>query len=389
LLSTDTRRHGPGAIGRLARLALAGSLAAGWCAAQQQPAPATPAAGSGELRLGLVDRADDPLAASRRRGAQLAVEAANAVGGVGGRPVALRVAEAAGAWSTAADRARELVHTDGCLALLTPEDAEVAHLIAQLATRSQVPTVSLSSASALTRVPVPWLVRAVPDERAQLEALLDALPADTVGSTPRTVAALVPAGRAGRGIRHDLEVVAARRALRVDPLVAVEGAPDRAALDALAARGEGPLLVWLDGEAASLALDALAGRGWRGPVLLPWDASSPCGLDARAVSLLPPDGGDGPAAAFARAYRARFGAAPDASAAAAHDATALLVEALRRAGTDRTAVRDWLLDAHARPGATGTIRFDASGNRVARWDVASAAPRDTPTTIDQDTTPGN
>jgi len=98
---------------RALRLVAAWSLATCVCgAAQLTQAAGTPAA---EIRIGIVDGLSDDSSGSRRRGAELAVRAANLRGGVGGVPVALRAAEIADTWSNAADRARELVYSDGCV----------------------------------------------------------------------------------------------------------------------------------------------------------------------------------------------------------------------------------------------------------------------------------
>jgi len=245
-------------------------------------------------------------------------------------------------------------------------------------TRVQVPLISLSSASSLTRVPVPWLVRAVPDTRAQLEALFSALSPSSGQPTAVSIPALVPSGRAGRGTLQDLDVVTTRLGLRFGPVIEVEAPLGPASLDALDEQvpsRDRPIVVWLADDAARDALEQLVARGWTGEVLLPWQVSPHTGLRCLRVSLLDPRGADADTTEFVRAHRQAFGTDPDAAAAAAHDAAALLIEAVRQVGTDRTAIRAWLADSVTQLGPTGPMQFDATGNRVAAWSVPDARAR--------------
>lgn len=63
------------------------------------------------------------------------------------------------------------------------------------------------------------------------------------------------------------------------------------------------------------------------------------------------------------AYRAKYGATPDALAVLAYDASRLLADAIRRAGsTDPEKLRDALAATRKFPGATGTITIDENRN---------------------------
>jgi branched-chain amino acid transport system substrate-binding protein len=72
---------------------------------------------------------------------------------------------------------------------------------------------------------------------------------------------------------------------------------------------------------------------------------------------------------FVTAFVARYRAEPDAYAALAYDAARVVLQAIAAAGTDRSAIRDYLASMNAREalhGATGTIRFAASGDPLAK-----------------------
>jgi branched-chain amino acid transport system substrate-binding protein len=66
---------------------------------------------------------------------------------------------------------------------------------------------------------------------------------------------------------------------------------------------------------------------------------------------------------FVRKYKAKYGAAPDALATLAYDATRIMLEAIRRAGTDKPdAVRDAMAKITDFPTVSGKISFDKNGN---------------------------
>lgn len=72
---------------------------------------------------------------------------------------------------------------------------------------------------------------------------------------------------------------------------------------------------------------------------------------------------------FVKAFRKKYGITPDGNAALAYDATRLMVDAVRRSGTDRRKVRDYLAnlrDGDGFPGATGTLKFDTSGDPLGK-----------------------
>ena len=87
------------------------------------------------------------------------------------------------------------------------------------------------------------------------------------------------------------------------------------------------------------------------------------GLEAAEGVLFPLlfDPGSPGAAAFARAYEARWGSPPDFLAAHAHDGMRLLIDAVRRAGPNRALIRDALSALAPWSGVTGTVSWDATG----------------------------
>lgn len=330
-------------------------------------APRSEGRPAGALSLGMVVAPDDAHLKSRIRGASLAIDQINAGGGCRGEPLRLLRGRVKGPWSSAAETARDMLFDAGCVALITPPDRAVSHLMEQMAFRGHVPLVSLSSAPSLTRAPIPWAVRIVPDQRAEMEALIGALE-----ERPRTsIPAVIPSGKEGERIRKDLVAVGSRCGVVFDPVIEMERSSGLERLTPLRGEEAGPLVLWLTGERAVDALGSIASSGWKGPVLLPREyfegggkgAVPTDGPPCLAVRIFRPDGEEGAVARFVSAYREAFGVEPDEAAASAYDAVSVIAEAIRRTGTDRGAIRDWLATLDAYKGVTGKIRFDGTGNR--------------------------
>jgi ABC-type branched-subunit amino acid transport system substrate-binding protein len=282
------------------------------------------------VRIGLLLPADPALARETSRGAGMAVRALRAAG------VDVTVVERRmqGPWGSEAGEFVRLVYEDGVSALVTGPDRASSHLAAQVAAKARVPVVVGSGASALTRIPLPWIVRVVHGERATLAALLEAVPSRPADGF---LAAFVDPGSEGERLAGEIRG-ASRRAGWGDPrfgepsgrcsvaLVAASPARGGAAVRALRSAGFRGTLLLLPGPGEREALIGEAGGGAEGAIL--------------------PRPGDPAAAAF--------------------DAILLLARA--HLGADRTPeeVRAALLSAPPFPGLTGRIEFDETGDRRGR-----------------------
>ena len=107
-----------------------------------------------------------------------------------------------------------------------------------------------------------------------------------------------------------------------------------------------------------LAAELVGGDGWSGIVA--------AGAAVDGVTLGAPFSADSPreqAKKFVAAFKARWNSAPDGFAACAYDAVMLAASAIREAGTDRKAIRDWLADMKQPfEGATGRFQLGANGD---------------------------
>jgi branched-chain amino acid transport system substrate-binding protein len=66
---------------------------------------------------------------------------------------------------------------------------------------------------------------------------------------------------------------------------------------------------------------------------------------------------------FSEAYQNKFGSTPNALASYAYDGMSVIIEAIKKTGTDRENIQKSISSLHYE-GVTGSIRFDSKGNRV-------------------------
>jgi ABC-type branched-subunit amino acid transport system substrate-binding protein len=321
--------------------------------------------GRDEVVVGVLLPADAGDRREMERGAAIAAAESESAAGPRVRVVARAAPRA---WGAESDVAAKLLYDDDACGIVAPPDRTASHLAAQFAAKARAPVATLSTARALTRVPLPWVVRVVPDETATLAALLAAVPPR---KGRRVLVAFVAQGREGDRVAETVARAAA--AAGFDLLPAVRPYPSGAG------RGEGVASAVAGGADAALlaagatdgaaALRDLRAAGWRGTALAgPSETAAIVAAagDAAEGLVLPRlfDPAATPAArAFREAYVARFSEEPGAVAAAARDGVLLVARASKARGGTNEDARAALLAVPPLDGATGRIAFDSSGDR--------------------------
>jgi ABC-type branched-subunit amino acid transport system substrate-binding protein len=314
--------------------------------------------------LGLLLPPEEPAARSVHQGVLAAVAEANESGNAG---VRLAVRGRQGPWGSDAAEAARLVMDDGATALLAPPDGAASHLVLQVSGRTGVPVASLCPDASVTRTALTWMVRVVPSNMDEAHAIFQRC------AKSRWLA-FVPAGRAGREAANDLKGAAGKRRVIAKSVETAEPVPDAAAVRALlsSVHPDGVLL-WLDPVPAGRLARSLRAAGFAGTIAGPLRlASSAFAAEAGAAAeglfvpgLAAPR--DGARSAFERTYRVLFGTDPDAPAAFAHDAAALLIGVVRKSGA--AGARGAFPLSKPVRGASGLLTFDSRGNRVVALEV--------------------
>lgn len=326
------------------------------------------------LTIGVCGGLTGPAAAygvSVRRGAELAARQLTEEGGVRGLPVRLVVVDDENRETLTSERVAALTYDDECAAILGTTDSGCTHVAARLALKSHVPLVmTVATDPSLTRLGNAWVFRNLADDRIQGRRLVEFIAGNR--GLRRIFVAHVDT-RYGRGGAAVIELAARSAGAAVLRRSAFQsGQRDFGPLVAeIRSSGADAIVIWgLYAEGAELLKQLRAG-GVGLPVFGPDGLTSPAFLELAgtaaegAVLTYPFDdtaASDPVVASFVAAYRAQWGSVPDSFAAHAFDAVHLVAEAARRAGPDRTAIRDELARIRDFHGVTGVFSFDATGN---------------------------
>lgn len=261
-------------------------------------------------------------------------------------------------WTGGAAKVVRLAYSERVVALLGGIDGASTHLAEQVVTKALLPLVDPASTDRTVNAAfVPWVFSLMPDDRALMGAL-----AASLASGPDRDSFVLVAATDHDSRRMKAELLAALERYRVRPLRIADFHAGRAA-----AAGELPAAraaIILAGPADSAGFVRHARRGIRiygGPAMGSRTFLRLAGEAAEGARFANPLGESERAAAFRQAFERRFGEPPDAAAYHAFDAAEILIAAVRRAGGDRTAVREALRELSPWAGVSGPIRWDKLG----------------------------
>lgn len=323
---------------------------------------------AGEVRFGMAGPFGEGFGLANRRGVELAVDEINKAGGIDGRPLAIRFEDDRGDGARAAAVAQGFVDDATISAVIGHVSSGAMVAAAKVYDGNLAAVATTASSPALSGIS-PWVFRVISNDSANAVDL--ARFAQRLGR--RRAAILYENDSYGRGLADNFRRNFEGEVIGYDPIDA-DGGGAEIFIAWFAARQ--PDLIFVAGtERSGIALlrearrqglttQFLGGDGWTGVV------GDPAAAEGALVGApFTPFDPRPRAQQFVAAYRARFGADPDGNSALAYDATFLLAEAVRAAGRDRAAIRDWLAARTSeRPfeGVTGAIAFLPSGDPVGK-----------------------
>jgi branched-chain amino acid transport system substrate-binding protein len=310
---------------------------------------------------------------SALNGARMAIEEANAAGGVAGRRVELVVQDTRSDSAETDVVVRRLAREYNVHALVGEIVSSRSLAAARAAQSEGLPMLTPSATSPEVTSPGDFIFRSCYTDAFQ-GAAVARFAATNLGA--RRAAMLVQSDQ-----RYSQELAAFIREAfvrRGGEVVAVqeyrEGAADFSAqlVELSASR---PDVVFVPGyyleagllarQARALGLDApfVGGDGWDSPRLYEIGGQALAG-DFFSTHFSAEDP-DPQVQRFVADYRRLFGSAPDSFAATAYDAVRIVLGAIARAPTlERRAIRDALASTKDFPGVTGTVTFNAERNAV-------------------------
>lgn len=314
---------------------------------------------------------EEALGIMMMRGAQLAIDQANAAGGYRrlAIPFELVVRNDNALWGSSGNEIVRMAYDDQVWAILGSIDGANTHIAIRVALKAEVPWMNSGDLDpTFIETNIPWVFRCIGDDRQQNYIILDYL---FRKHDYRRIAIVRSSSRYGRfGVREirdgcrrlgrpvlvemaykggqeDFDMVLDRVA-EVQPEVIVHwgNGPDGARiLNAMRARGMDQLFIASD-RAVTDEFVQLAGQHAEGVVCgFPWNPESP------SPRLR----------AFREAFVAAYGTEPETYAAHAYDGMNMILWAIQEAGLNRAKIRDVLAYRDQPfPGVTGDIPLSAA-----------------------------
>ena len=331
----------------------------------------------GPVRIGLAGPMEASYGISVREGATLAVEEANARGGIGGRPIELVVQDDRGDEARAISVATTLVSDPAIIAVVGHVNSGTTRAAARIYNDESDPLLELSptATSAELSGAGRWTFRVCPTDLRHGPALATWARAQGL----ERAAVLYANDAYGRGMLESFAGAFRRaggRLVTTDPYLSqLLDSLDmlRPYLERAVAQGAQLFLIAGELDAGLPALRMLREMGFDGPVvggdgLLGLEAEAPDARDVYISTGFLPDQPGAEAQRFVAAFRERYGTLPTGDAALAYDAVNVVLRAATEAGASRAAVRDYVAGigstTAAFEGVTGSIAFDENGDAV-------------------------
>jgi branched-chain amino acid transport system substrate-binding protein len=307
------------------------------------------------------------------RGVELAVEQANAAGGIDGKPVRIIRRWAEDPWGAGSKEVIGMVFENRVWALIGGPDGKTTHVAQQVATKAHLPLIApVSSDPSLTHTRVPWIFRLPPDARAQAEVLV----VEGIGQRSlKRVGVVVSADHDGRTFA--VEAKTAMERAQIPPIFELVVEPDLPDPGILADRvrsfAPDGVVMRLRPASVRRMLAALQSVGVDCAVFLPWIpglrlVEFPTGYEGPVIEVLPFQLRQqcGPYLKLVRSGARSYGTKPTASMVYGFDAANLVIEALRRHAGGRVDLQQQLTELSGFWGASGPIRWDNGGGNTAK-----------------------
>lgn len=343
-------------------------------AGREKPEPT----GLSEIKIGFLGPLEGsvlvPQGIQMLQGATLAVEEANKRGGYKGIPFKILAHNDVGLWGAAANEVVKM-NDEKVWAFLGTIDDINSHVALRVALKVELFMVNTGDPDpTFTETRIPWTIRCISDDRQSSYALVNYIYRKKEHSR---VAVLRADNRYGRvGIMEFRDA-----ALRLGyPLVLEVRFADgetsfTTQIERIINSNPDAVVLWGNAKETALILKQMRKMGMQQPVYGSDRLVSPefleiAGSDAEGVvttSQYNPTLDIPALKAFNQNYYKRFDQEPDVFAAHAYDGMNILIEAIHKAGLNRTLIRDVLTDLktfQGYQGITGEIIFDASWNDI-------------------------
>jgi branched-chain amino acid transport system substrate-binding protein len=332
------------------------------------------ASDTGNIRIGVYADLSGPTSGSGqsvKNGSELAREEINQAGGINGRQLELIVVDDKGLPDQAAAAVAGLISQNQVHAVLGESAAASSLAAAPNAQQAKVPMITLSSADPKITQQGDYIFRV---------ASLDSLQGTEMGKyaannlKAKSAAILLEEGSDySNGLAQAFEQDFTKLGGQITAKQSYAPASQLFKEQLATISSANPDVIYIPGRSAAVGAIAkeakglgikavlLGADGWNNPQLLESGGNA---LDGSYLTgHFSADDPTQMVRTFTSTYKKRYGSSPDQTAALAYDATKLLADALKRAGTSGSAkLRDALAQTAKFAGVTGIITIDADRN---------------------------
>lgn len=325
-----------------------------------------------DIKLGLLlsyPPETDRISLSAYQGARLAISHANAGKGHRGRPFRLLVRNTEGLWGAGSKEAVKFVYDDEVSVIITSLDGRNAHLAEQVATKAHIVQIAARATDeTLSQAYVPWFFRLVPNDKQQANALIDEIYRQR---GHKKVSVLYEENYDYEMAAKTFEREAGKAGITVHTLGSFSDHEKLGNLSNIRDLSPEAIVIFSGFESARPVIEFLKDTGSNaelfGSLFMTMDGTISNNGSSAVEGMICVSSKfcfTTPGQSFKKAFQEQYGRMPDPAASYAYDAVSLAVTAIKKAGTEREAIRDTLAGMEYGGGVTGPIRFDENGNRT-------------------------
>ncbi len=307
----------------------------------------------------------DNLSREAFYGAQLAIEQANHESNPSNRIFEMVTLSTNGPWGSGSKRAVKLVYEDQVSGMVISLDGRNAHLAEQVITKARVALiVTRATDPTITKAFVPWVFRILPNDEQQAKLLVKEVYQSR--GFQNIFLLTIDSYDANGGAQAFLKAAKANH-FPSPTQISVNLGNELAPLGKKIRDGHPDALVFfgLPAEAQKFMVKAQPDVPVFGPISLLYDdtftESAP--VSGKKLYVIEPgfmltEKGK----FFQQSFKERYGFLPGAIAANAYEGMKMMLEAISKNGSDRDAIREFLLNVRDYQGINGVINFDENGN---------------------------
>lgn len=300
-------------------------------------------------------------------GKQMAIEEVNAKGGILGKKIELFSEDDASQPSQSASAAMKLINQNGVVAIIGAHNSPCTLAVMEVLTKQSIPMITPGSSSPkVTSIDNEWIARSFPSDAIQASSLVN-YAANKMGA--KRIGIIYVNDDFGKGGYEAVKSAAEKNGVTVTVAESFMGEDKdmRTQLTKIKSSNVDALFIWCQYVPGSLIMKQAREMGWdiqfcgSTGIVHPKTFELAGKAYEGTVQTVPfiPNVPDPEKQAWVKRYEEKFNRKPSQNSARAYDATMILLEAIKNAGsTDPKAIRDAMRNTKDFPGLQGKITIE-------------------------------